>query len=154
MARPLRFIPAGSLIEVTIRTVHGRLLLRPSGVANDLIVGLIGRAQRRHEIRIHALAVLSNHAHVLVSADSPQQLAALSGATSAAMSPGSSAGCTSVAPMVHAATKAVRVMLRTAYLQFAAAFREAAIRLRRGDRLVSSPEGAFPPPLPCAAPTG
>jgi len=54
----------------------GRLLLRPSTSANDLIVGVIGRAQRKHAIRIHALAVLSNHAHLLLSPESPQQLAA------------------------------------------------------------------------------
>jgi hypothetical protein len=76
MARPLRFVPPGSLVEVTLRTLHGRLLLRPSSRANDLIVGVIGRAQRRYGIAIHGLVVLSNHAHLLLSADSPQQLAA------------------------------------------------------------------------------
>ena len=54
----------------------------------------------------------------------------------------------SPAPAVHAATKASRVMLRAAYRQFVAAYREAAARLRRGDRLVRFPSGAFPPPLP------
>jgi hypothetical protein len=60
----------------------------------------------------------------------------------------------SPAPLVHAATKAVRVMLRTAYYEFLAAFREAAMKLRRGDRLVRFPEGAFPPPLPCILRSG
>lgn len=55
----------------------------------------------------------------------------------------------SPAPLVHAASRAVRVMLRTAYYEFVAAFREAAHRLRCGDRLARFPEGAFPPPLPC-----
>jgi hypothetical protein len=55
----------------------------------------------------------------------------------------------SPAPTVHAATKAIRIMLRTAYWQFVVAFREAAQRLRSGDRLVRFPVGAFPPPLPC-----
>ena len=53
------------------------------------------------------------------------------------------------APMVHAASKAIRLMLRATYWEFAAAFREAAYRLRRGDRLVRFPPGAFPPPVPC-----
>ena len=57
----------------------------------------------------------------------------------------------SPAPLVHAATRAVRIMLRSAYYEFVAAFREAAIKLRRGDRL---PQGAFPPPMPCLIPTG
>jgi hypothetical protein len=56
----------------------------------------------------------------------------------------------SPAPAVHAATKAIRVMLRAAYWQFVAAYREAARRLRRGDQLVRFPVGAFPPPMPCA----
>jgi hypothetical protein len=60
----------------------------------------------------------------------------------------------SPAPLVHAATRAVRIMLRSAYSEFVAAFREAAMKLRRGDRLVRFPEGAFPPPMPCAVPTG
>lgn len=59
-----------------MRTLHGRLLLRPISRANDLIVGVVGRAQRRYEIRIHGLVVLSNHAHLLLSPESPQQLAA------------------------------------------------------------------------------
>jgi hypothetical protein len=59
----------------------------------------------------------------------------------------------SPAPMVHAATKAIRLMLRVAYWQFVAAFRDAAHRLRCGDLLVRFPAGAFPPPLPCIAPS-
>lgn len=60
----------------------------------------------------------------------------------------------SPAPLVHAATKAIRVMLRIAYYEFVAAFREAAHKLRRGDRLVRFPPGAFQPPMPCIVLTG
>ena len=60
----------------------------------------------------------------------------------------------SPAPVVHAASHEIRVMLRAAYWRFADAFREAAHRLRSGDRLVRFPAGAFPPPMPCAVPTG
>jgi hypothetical protein len=56
----------------------------------------------------------------------------------------------SPAPLVHAATRAMRVMIRTAYYEFVAAFREAAMKLRRGDRFVPFPAGAFPPPMPCS----
>jgi hypothetical protein len=45
-------------VEVTMRTVHGRFLLRPSRTVNDLVVGVIGRAQRKYGMRVHALAVL------------------------------------------------------------------------------------------------
>lgn len=60
----------------------------------------------------------------------------------------------SPAPLVHAASKEVRVMLRTAYYAFVAGFREAAARLRAGDRLVVFPMGAFPPPLPAIVASG
>jgi len=60
----------------------------------------------------------------------------------------------SPAPPVHAATREIRIMLRVAYWQFVSAFRDAARRLRLGDRLVRFPTGAFPPPLPCLVPTG
>jgi len=75
VARPLRFLPPDTLVEVTVRTVHGRLLLRPSPRANDRILGVAGRAQRKYSMTIHGLAVLSNHAHLLLSPSSPQQLA-------------------------------------------------------------------------------
>jgi hypothetical protein len=74
-ARPLRFVPPDALVEVTLRTVHGRLVLhpgRPGRRLNNLVVGVLGRAERKYAMRIDALAVLSNHAHLLVSPDSPQ----------------------------------------------------------------------------------
>jgi hypothetical protein len=45
MPRPLRFIPEHSLAEITTRTLHGRLLLKPSPELNDLVLGVIGRPQ-------------------------------------------------------------------------------------------------------------
>jgi hypothetical protein len=47
MGRKLRYIPdGGALVEVTCRTLHGRLLLRPSPELNDIAAGILGRAQR------------------------------------------------------------------------------------------------------------
>jgi hypothetical protein len=45
MPRPLRFIPEHSLVEITTRTLQGRLLLKPSPELNDLVLGVIGKAQ-------------------------------------------------------------------------------------------------------------
>jgi REP element-mobilizing transposase RayT len=64
------------MVEVTLRPVQGRFLLRPSTHVNDVIAGVLGRAQRTYLMEIHAVAFLSNHAHLLLSPDSPQQLAA------------------------------------------------------------------------------
>ena len=54
----------------------------------------------------------------------------------------------SPAPRFHAATKAAREVLRTAYGLFLSSFREAAERLKAGDRAARFPNGCFPPGLP------
>ena len=64
--RPLRYIPPGSLVEVTSRTIQGRLLLRPSHQVNDIILGVLGRALALFDVKVCALAVLSNHFHALL----------------------------------------------------------------------------------------
>jgi REP element-mobilizing transposase RayT len=76
MARPLRFIPPGSVVEVTARTVASRFLLRPDRKTNELVLGVIGRAQHLYGVRIFALTVMSNHLHALVQVDHAAQLAA------------------------------------------------------------------------------
>lgn len=73
--RPLRHLPPGHLIEVTSRTIHGRLLMRPDHPTCDLIKGVLGKAQARHGMRIVAFVFLSNHFHLLLLPESPQQLA-------------------------------------------------------------------------------
>lgn len=76
MPRSLLYVPQkGGLFMVTSRTVHGRFLLRPSVRLNDLIVGVLGKAQRKYEVAIHAAVVLSNHYHLLISVRDAEQLA-------------------------------------------------------------------------------
>ena len=75
MPRPLRFIPEHSLVEITTRTLQGRLLLKPSPELTDLILGVIGKAQSLYSMTIHAFVFLSTHAHFLLSPTSPGQLA-------------------------------------------------------------------------------
>ncbi|HEX3552600.1 MAG TPA: hypothetical protein VIA62_05180 [Thermoanaerobaculia bacterium] len=57
----------------------------------------------------------------------------------------------SPAPRVHAATQAARKAFYEAYSWFVAAFRDAAEKLRRGDRAAPFPAGSFPPALPFVA---
>ncbi len=76
MSRPLRFIPAHSLVEVTCRTLHGRFLLRPSRDLNEIALGILARAARLYEVRVVAFVVLSNHAHLLVVPRDGGELAA------------------------------------------------------------------------------
>jgi hypothetical protein len=53
----------------------------------------------------------------------------------------------SPAPAFHAASQAVRRELRDAYGWFVGAFRQAAKKLRAGDRNAVFPVGSFPPAL-------
>jgi hypothetical protein len=54
----------------------------------------------------------------------------------------------SPAPLVHAASRRVRLELRAAYYEFVAAYRAAAVKLRSGCGDVAFPQGCFPPSLP------
>lgn len=75
VSRRLRFIPPGSLVEVTCRTVQGRLLLRPSPLLRELTLGVLARAARLYPVELHAFAFLSNHFHLLVTVPHAQRLA-------------------------------------------------------------------------------
>jgi hypothetical protein len=50
MPRPLRFVPAGSLVEIRTRTVQGKLQLKPSPELTDIILGVIGKAQNLYKM--------------------------------------------------------------------------------------------------------
>ena len=77
MARRLRFIPeGGALVEVTCRTVHGRFLLKPSQRLNQIIAGVLGRAQRKYPVDVIECAFLSNHYHLLLWVPHAHRLAA------------------------------------------------------------------------------
>ena len=80
MARKLRFTPeGGALFEVTCRTIHSRLLLRPSADFNELFLGALGRAQRKHPVEVCAVVCASNHFHLLVRVHDSRQLALFMG---------------------------------------------------------------------------
>jgi REP element-mobilizing transposase RayT len=64
----------GTLVEVTCRTVQGRFLLRPSPLLNEIIVGILARAQRMYPVGICAFSFVSTHYHLLLRVDDAQQL--------------------------------------------------------------------------------
>ncbi len=77
MARPLRFLPPDCpLVEVTCRTIHGRMLLRPSRALNRRILGVLARAARLYDVGVCAFIYLSNHCHLLLRPTSAEHLAA------------------------------------------------------------------------------
>jgi REP element-mobilizing transposase RayT len=76
MPRRLRYIPpGGSLVEVTTRTIQGRFLLRPCRELNQIVVGILARAARLHDVKVMGAVYLSNHFHLLVWVEDAQQLA-------------------------------------------------------------------------------
>ena len=75
MARPLLYVPpGGAVFELTSRTLHGRFLLRPSRKLNEILIGVLGRAQRRYGVEMYVGAFLSNHFHLLARFETPHQL--------------------------------------------------------------------------------
>ena len=76
VGRDLRYLPSpGALVEVTVRTLQQRYLLRPGPRLNPLVVGVLAKGQVATGMRVHAVAVMSNHLHLLASPTSTRQLA-------------------------------------------------------------------------------
>jgi hypothetical protein len=76
MARKLRYVPeGGALVEITCRTLHGRLLFRPSLELNGIIGGVLGRALELYPIRLVVHAWASNHYHLLAWVEDARTLA-------------------------------------------------------------------------------
>src|SRR5688500_7936378 len=65
----------GSLVEITCRTDQGWFLLRPDPVIDDILLGVLGRAQRLYPVEICGFSFLSSHYHILLWVENAQQLA-------------------------------------------------------------------------------
>lgn len=60
--RKLRYIPQeGTLVEVTCRMLHSRLLMRPSPEVCEIDVGVLGRAQELYPVTVCGAVCLGNH---------------------------------------------------------------------------------------------
>ncbi len=76
MGREPRYIPPNSLQHVTDVTFQNRRLLSPSGEVNQLFLGILGRAQRKYEMIICAVVVMSTHVHYLLRPKDAAHMAA------------------------------------------------------------------------------
>ena len=56
----------GALVEVTYRTIQGRFLIRPSQPVNEIVVGVLARAQSFCTVKLIGIVALSNHLHLLL----------------------------------------------------------------------------------------
>ncbi len=74
---PRHVAQGGTLVEITSRVIQGRYLLRPDkrGRVNELILGVIGRAQKLTAMPIVAISVLSTHLHILAIPKDALQMA-------------------------------------------------------------------------------
>ncbi|HEX9736435.1 MAG TPA: hypothetical protein VGG06_31100 [Thermoanaerobaculia bacterium] len=76
MTRDPRWVQeGGGLDEVTCVVIQNRYLLRPSDELNDLVLGVIGYAQRKCGMRICGLTMLSSHYHMLLWPEDAEQRA-------------------------------------------------------------------------------
>src|SRR3954465_11169404 len=80
MGRKLRYIPdGGALVEVTCRTLQGRLLLRPSPELNDIAAGILGGAQGLFPVELICYSLLSNHYHLIAWTKDAKRLSEFTG---------------------------------------------------------------------------
>jgi len=76
MARIPRLLDNESgIVEVVSRTMQGRYLTRPSAEVNDIILGVLGRAQAKYPVELYAFIFMSNHFHILMRAESAKRMA-------------------------------------------------------------------------------
>lgn len=74
MARNPRYVEPNSLVEVTVRCMQGRYLLRPSPELNEIFIGVLGRAQAMTELPLVGTVAMSSHYHLLAIPKDQEQL--------------------------------------------------------------------------------
>ena len=78
--RKLRHIEPCSLVEVVAKTFQHRFHLRPSPELRSIFLGVLAKTQQKYDgVKVHALTVLSNHYHMLVTPDDADALARFMG---------------------------------------------------------------------------
>ncbi len=66
-------------MEVTCRSLHSRLLFRPSPLMNQIIIGTLARAKQRHQVQVCFFVGVSNHMHLLLWVEDARVLAKFMG---------------------------------------------------------------------------
>ena len=75
MARPIRLVPAGQLVEIVCRTIEGRFRLRPDSKTRSIICGALAKATQEQGVKVHAVTALSGHYHLLCTPRDAKALA-------------------------------------------------------------------------------
>lgn len=66
---------SGGLVEISSRVLHGLYLMRPAAEVNDIILGVLGRAQAKYGVVLHSFIFMSNHFHILATVQDVEQMA-------------------------------------------------------------------------------
>ncbi|MCH9651912.1 MAG: transposase [Deltaproteobacteria bacterium] len=78
MKNRIRFAPPNPngeiLAEISQRTLLGIYLLRPSERLNQIIVGVLAKAQEKYPVGIVAVSFMSNHYHLLITCKTHKEL--------------------------------------------------------------------------------
>jgi REP element-mobilizing transposase RayT len=65
-----RYFDPAVVYHVTSKTLRGEFFLHPSDATNELILGVLGRAQYRWpQVRLFAYVFMSNHFHLMIQGD-------------------------------------------------------------------------------------
>ena len=75
MPRGPRYLPPGWSVEVTTRTTCGFYLLPATSSFARVMVGILGKAQERYPVQIHAAVATSNHYHLILTPADAEELA-------------------------------------------------------------------------------
>ncbi len=75
MPRGPRYLPPGWSVEVTTRTICGFYLLPATSSFARVMVGILGKAQEKYPVQIHAAVAASNHYHLILTPADAEQLA-------------------------------------------------------------------------------
>ena len=79
MSRPMPYIPPGTTVEITIRTLRGLFLLPATPNFTRIVVGILARAQELYSVKIHFGTMLRNHMHLILTPEDREQLARFMG---------------------------------------------------------------------------
>ncbi len=79
MSRGPRYIPPGWSVEVSTSTVCGFYMLPVTAAFRRIFIGILGRAQEEHPVKIHAAVATSSHYHLILTPEDAEQLALFMG---------------------------------------------------------------------------
>ena len=77
MARKMRYVPdATRPIEITVRCIQGRYLLRPSPTLDRRVIGVVAHAAEKYGVVVHGINTMSNHYALIVTVPDAATMAA------------------------------------------------------------------------------